>query len=107
MKKGDTFPVTIQGITVTQAVVEAVESDRVTLMIPGTRAVVGITVSLSDSTPTSGKETIIDGVVDTSISSEDVEEPTAATTAAPEPVQGASPEEVTTPSENTNGTESE
>lgn len=65
MKKGDKLPVTIQGIVVAQAEVEYVETDRVTLVIPGTRAVVGVRVSLTDEAPTvePAKETIIDGVV--------------------------------------------
>lgn len=82
MKKGDTFPVTVQGITVAQAVVEAVESDRVTLLIPGTRAVVGIRVSLTDDSPEPEKETIVDGV-----HTQPVEESTAPV----EPVAPAAP----------------
>lgn len=76
MKKGDTLPVKVEGVTVAQAVVEAVETDRVTLLIPGTRAVVGIRVSLTDeNTTTPEKETIIDGVTRT-------EAPDAAATGA-------------------------
>lgn len=62
MKKGDTLPVKVEGITVAQAVVEAVETDRVTLVIPGTRAVVAIRVSLTDEADAPEKEVIVDGV---------------------------------------------
>lgn len=62
MKKGDVLPVKVEGITVAQAEVEAVETDRVTLLIPGTRVVVAIKVSLSDERQEAEKEVIIDGV---------------------------------------------
>lgn len=65
MKKGDLLPVTVQGVHITDAVVEEVESDRVHLLLPGTRAVVSVRMSLVDDAETSTpeKETIIDGVV--------------------------------------------
>lgn len=86
MKSGDTLPVTIQGIHVANAVVESVETDRVTLVIPGTRAVVGIRVSLTDENTTEPeKETIVDGVVAPDNSSTATEATTTGETAKPEP----------------------
>lgn len=86
MKNGDKLPVTIQGIHVADAVVEAVEADRVTLLIPGTRAVVGVRVSLTDDNTTEPeKETIVDGVVTPDNSSTATEATTATETAQPEP----------------------
>ena len=51
MKVGDRFPVTVQGIEIAQAVVTYVDVDRVTLEVPGTRAVVGIATSLVNTSP--------------------------------------------------------
>lgn len=87
MKKGDLIPLVAQGVTVCEALVEAVESDRVTLLVPGVRVVVGIRTTLADDAPVSApeKETIIDGVVAPDNSSADSGGSTAAPEATPEP----------------------
>lgn len=69
MKVGDTLPVSVQGIVVAQAVVEAVEHDKVTFVVPGTRVQAGIRTVLEQETPVGDKETIVDGVVRTDNSS--------------------------------------
>ena len=66
MKQGDTTEVSISGITVGQAVVERVDGDKVTLVIPAQRVVMGMRTQLTegDVSPkdTTGTETIIEGV---------------------------------------------
>jgi hypothetical protein len=69
MKVGDTLPVTVQGIVVAQATVEAVEHDKVTFIVPGTRVQAGVRTVLEHETPVGEKETIVDGVVRTDNSS--------------------------------------
>jgi len=99
MKKGDLIPLVAQGVTVCEALVEAVESDRVTLLVPGVRVVVGIRTTLADDSFTAApeKETIIDGVVtpdNSSAASEgDTAAPEDAAEATAEPV-AESPVEV-------------
>lgn len=65
MKQGDTTVVQIQGIEVGQAVVERVEGNQVTLIIPAQRVVMGLRTELTpgDNAPkdTSGTERIIEG----------------------------------------------
>lgn len=65
MKQGDTTSVQIQGIEVGQAVVERVEGNQVTLVIPAQRVVMGLRTELTSGEPapadTSGTERIIEG----------------------------------------------
>lgn len=51
MKVGDLLNVDIQGITVTQAIITDMDFDTVTIQIPGTEAVIGLSQSLSDEKP--------------------------------------------------------
>lgn len=96
MKVGDTIPVTIEGSVVAQATVEAVETDRVTLIVPATRVVMAVVTRISgEHHATPSKETIVDEVVRTP----SVESGTAATEVAAEaPAEPETTSEVTSES---------
>lgn len=88
MKRGDQIPVTIEGQTVAQAIIEQVEADRVTLVVPATRVVMGVVTHLAPTPNTSNREVIIDEVVRQTPTVEEnptVESSTPATVSGPEP----------------------
>ena len=65
MKRGDKFPVTIEGHVVAMASVRDIEDGKATLVIPTTVAIFGVRTSLTDlpgSATEDKTQTIIDGV---------------------------------------------
>lgn len=91
MKKGDKYPVTVQGISVGEAVVEYIDPDReeATFMIPGTRFIARYRTQLTDegrAEDTSGTQTIVTGVDAPPVTPVDAPPPAEVTAPAAAPV---------------------